>query len=59
MKRVNAEAIIGFSLSESITGIIVAVNGILSTNALDNADRRYDYQKSKPGIPICYINREI
>ena len=37
LKESKAEAITELSLSESSTGIIVAVNGILSTNALENA----------------------
>ena len=38
LKESKAEAITELSLSESITGIIVTVNGILSTNALENTD---------------------
>jgi hypothetical protein len=38
LKESKVEAITELSLSESITGIIEAVSGILSTNALENAD---------------------
>jgi hypothetical protein len=51
----NVEAITGLSLSESITGIIVAVNGILSMNALENADNHITIRKVYQGSPFVIL----
>lgn len=45
----------GLWLSESITGIIVAVNGMLSTNALDNADNHTTIMKVNQGSPFVIL----
>lgn len=45
----------GLWLSESITGIIVAVNGMLSTSALDNADNHTTIMKVNQGSPFVIL----
>jgi hypothetical protein len=45
----------GLWLSESITGIMVAVNGMLATNALDNTDNHTTNMKVNQGSQFVIL----